>query len=146
MSDFKTIHIGKYIRSRVNESNLDSFRICRFMKCSEEELDEIYVSKNLDTEVLLKISKILEYDFFRLYSQHLILHAPQGNRDYSKLSNKKKSVLPQFRKNIYTTELIDFILELIENGEKTRAQVVEDYQIPKTTLFKWIGKKTKNLK
>ena len=52
----------------------------------------------------------------------------------------KKSALPQFRKNIYTKEIIDFILERIENGEMTKNQVIEQYGIPKTTLYKWIDK------
>lgn len=51
-----------------------------------------------------------------------------------------RSGLPTFRKNIYTKEVIDFILELIETGEKTKAQVIQEYNIPKSTLHKWIYK------
>lgn len=50
--------------------------------------------------------------------------------------------MPQFRKNIYTKEIIYFILEIIQTGEKTKKQVIEDYNIPKTTLYKWIEKYT----
>ncbi len=75
-SNFKNIHIGKFIQLRVNESNIDLPRICNFMKCTETEINEMYTQENLSTEVLLRWSKLLEYDFFRLYSQHLILYAP----------------------------------------------------------------------
>lgn len=56
--------------------------------------------------------------------------------------NKKneKTSLPRFRKNIYTKEVIDFILELVNVGEKTKRQIIEEYCIPKTTLYKWISK------
>jgi hypothetical protein len=50
-----------------------------------------------------------------------------------------KNKLPQFRKNIYTRELIDFILEKMEKGEMTKAEIIR-YKIPKTTLYKWISK------
>ena len=54
--------------------------------------------------------------------------------------NNKKITLPQFRKNIYTKEIIEFILGKIESGEMTKNQVMERYSIPKTTLYKWISK------
>ena len=99
---------------------------------------EMYKHKSLDTEILLKWSKLLEYDFFRIYTQHLILYAPPVKQEENE--NNKKSSLPQFRKNIYTKEIIDFILEQISNGKMTKNEVIERYRIPKTTLYKWISK------
>ena len=56
--------------------------------------------------------------------------------------NKKneKTSLPRFRKNIYTKEIIDFVLEQINTKEMTKTEVMERYGIPKTTLYKWISK------
>lgn len=135
---FKDIHIGALIAQKKTENEIETKRICNFLKCTEEEIAEMYQSKSLDAELILKWSKLLEYDFFRFYSQHLILYAPQSGEN--KTVKRSKSELPQFRKNIYTREVIDFILELIETGEKTRLQVIEEYRIPKTTLYKWIHK------
>ncbi|PRB02776.1 transposase [Chryseobacterium sp. MYb7] len=136
---FKDIHIGQLIEKGVVEDNIDIFRISNFLKCTEEEIKEMYQKKNLDTDILLKWCKLLEYDFFRLYSQHLILYAPPA----LKIKNKKKN-LPQFRKNIYTKEIVDFILEQIYKEEMTRQQVIERYGIPKTTLNKWLQKDIKD--
>ncbi|PRB05313.1 transposase [Chryseobacterium sp. MYb7] len=136
--NFKDIHIGILIAQRVTESGLNTMRICNFLKCSEKEILEMYQSKSLDTEMILKWSKLLEYDFFRLYTQHLILYAPQLAANRTVIA--AKPLLPVFRKNIYTKEVIDFILELIETGKKTKAQVIQEYNIPKTTLYKWIYK------
>ncbi|WPO92449.1 transposase [Chryseobacterium sp. HR92] len=97
----------------------------------------MYESESIDTLSLLKWSKLLEYDFFRIFTQHLILYAPPGNQD---MLFKKSNILPRFRKNIYTQEVISFMLELIEDKKKTKEQIINEYGIPKTTLYKWIEK------
>ncbi|MDM1042744.1 MULTISPECIES: transposase [Empedobacter] len=137
--NFKNIHIGQMIEKRVAESGIEISRICNFFKCSEEEIPEMYLQGNLPTDTLLKWSKLLEYDFFRIYSQHLILYAP-ASADKKTNRQNKKTTLPQFRKNIYTKEVIDFILQRISANEMTKNEVIEKYRIPKTTLYKWISK------
>ena len=139
-TDFKNIHVGKLVEKRVAECGIDTFRICRFLKCTEDELEIMYQQKDMPSDLMLNWSKLLEYDFFRVYSQHLILYSPPASTNQSKHADKKKTDLPQFRKNIYTKEIIDFIMELILTGEKTRYQVIEEYRIPKTTLYKWMSK------
>lgn len=134
--NFKEIHLGKLLRAKVEEENIDISRICHFFKISEKEIDEMYKSISLDINIVLKWSKLLKYDFFRLYSHHLLLYAPKGNK---KISSNKSS-LPSFRKNIYTREIIEFILGEIKNGGKTKKEIMTKYNIPKTTLFKWIQK------
>ncbi|WP_261510197.1 transposase [Chryseobacterium paludis] len=141
MHNFKNIHIGKTVETKVIERNIEISRLCNYFKCKENEIHVMFSSKSLDAEVLLKWSKLLDYDFFRFYSQHLILYAPQENASYNNQINKKSS-LPEFRKNIYTKEIIDSILEMIKKGKKSKAQVIEQYRIPKTTLYKWIEKYT----
>ena len=125
------------LKTAVTESGIEMSRICNFMKCTEEEINKMYLEENLPTDVLLKLSKLLEYDFFRLYSQHLILYAPPSAEKGLK---NEKTQLPQFRKNIYTKEVIDFVLEELNSGNKTKKQIIEEYRIPKTTLYKWISK------
>lgn len=144
--NFKHIHIGQIIEKAVTESGIELSRICNFLKCTEEDIKEMYESESLDTEILLKWSKLLEYDFFRLYTQHLVLYAPPSAADKNtkgllcSARNDNKTTLPQFRKNIYTKDVINFVLEQIKSGEMTRNEVIERYKIPKTTLYKWISK------
>ena len=139
-NNFKDIHIGNLIKKRTLELKIEMPRICNFLNTNENEINKMYLASNINTEILLKWSKLLEYDFFRIYSQHLILYSPPSkyNREDDKV--KKVSKLPEFRKSIYTVEIIYFILELIETGEKTKQEVIEEYRIPKTTLYKWISK------
>ncbi|REC49009.1 transposase [Chryseobacterium pennipullorum] len=141
--DFKNIHIGRCIRERMEELNVSIARTCKFLNATEPEVHKMFGKKSMDSELLLKWSKLLEYDFFRIYTQHLIIFAPQAGVQYNVADNSLKTILPQFRKNVYTKELIDFILELINTGQKTKLQVIEEYRIPKTTLYKWISKYNK---
>ena len=136
--NFKNIHIGQMIEKDVADSGTEMSRFCNFFNCTEDEVIEMYQQENLPTDILLKWSKLLEYDFFRIYSQHLILYAPTSAK--AENTKKQKPVLPRFRKNIYTKEIIDFVLEQINTKKMTKTEVMERYGIPKTTLYKWISK------
>ncbi|WP_294200520.1 transposase [Chryseobacterium sp. sg2396] len=139
MINLKEISIGELIKLKVEESGITMQRICKFLKCSEDEIWTMYNKKSIDCELLMRWSRLLKYDFFRLYSQHLILFSPaqknSGNKDKA-----SESRLPNFRKNIYTKEIIDFILDLILSGEKTNLEINRKYEIPTTTLYKWLSK------
>lgn len=137
---FKNIHIGALIQQKVSENGIGFSRICNFFRCTENEITGMFQQENMMTDVLLRWSKLLEYDFFRIYSQHLILFAPQKSAGLTVRIKERSKKLPQFRKNIYTKELIDFILEQVRSGEKTRPQIIKEYKIPKSTLYKWIDK------
>lgn len=136
---YKNIHIGKYIKEMVDHKNISIERICNFLAKDEEFVEKIYESKSIETDILLRWSKLLEYDFFRLYSSHLILYAPPAA--VNKTDTPKSDKTPQFRKNIYTQEIKNFILSRIESGEMTQAEVIKEYSIPKSTLHRWIQKK-----
>ena len=139
MDNFKNIHIGELIHQVVKERNVDDYRISKFFNCNEQEVKQMYLQKSIDTELLLSWGKLLKYDFFRIYSHHLALYSPPKRIDVS-----EKTTLPVFKKNIYTIELINFILEKIDNKSLTKKEVMEKYNIPKTTLYKWIRKYQNN--
>ncbi len=136
---FKNIHIGSLIKKLMIERNVSSDRACIFLNCTKSELLNMYDSESINTDVLLKLSKLLEYDFFRIFSHHLILYAPPSSQ-----TPEKETKLPKFRKNLYTQGIIDFILEQLRTGEKSKSDIIEEYRIPKTTLYKWITKHETN--
>ncbi|MGU3377053.1 transposase [Chryseobacterium sp. M5A1_1a] len=143
MINVKNIHIGKLIEERWKEMNISIERTSNFFGLDTIETLKMFNQSSMDCESLLKWCKLLEYDFFRLYSQHLILYSPPGSEEY-KGGVKTKTSLPQFRKNLYSKQIIDFVLELISTGNKTKYQVMEEYKIPKTTLYRWINKYGQN--
>jgi len=134
---YKEIHIGQFIKERVDEKEITMERICNFLHKDEDFIDSIYQSKSVDTDLLLRWSKLLEYDFFRLYSSHLILYAPPSA--VNKNPNKSEKI-PYFRKNIYTQEIKEFIIKRILSGEMTQSEVIREYSIPKSTLHRWLQK------
>ena len=69
----------------------------------------------------------------------MILYAPSASSIKSKNFSEKNTELA-FRKNIYTKEIKDYIIELVLKKEKTRTEIVEKYHIPKNTLFRWLKK------
>ena len=138
LMEFKDIHMGIMIKTRVVEESIEIDRICNFLKCTEDQVNEMYKAQSLDTHILLRWSKLLEYDFFRIYSQHLILYAPQAGHHQEEPG--KNSALPKFRKHLYTKEIIDFILGEIHSGAMTKKRVTEVYKIPRSTLHKWLNK------
>lgn len=97
MENLKDIHVGDLLHKRVKEAAVETSRICKFLQKTEKEITEMYSQKSVGADVLLKWCKLLEYDFFRLYSNHLILYAPASSSN----KKEKQSQLPQFRK-IYT--------------------------------------------
>lgn len=139
--DIKNIHIGAFIQKLYEEQNISMLRVCAFMECDESDVWKMFEDESMDTNRLLRWSKLLGYDFFRLYSQHLILFSPKSSTtSIRKRSNLSKSGLPQFKKSVYTKEIIDYLLGLIYSKEKTAAQVIKEYNIPKTTLYRWMQK------
>jgi hypothetical protein len=134
---YKEIHIGKFIKERVDENEITIERICKFLGKDEGTIEMMYVSRSMDTDLLLRWSKLLEYDFFRLYSSHLILYAPPSAINKNQQKSEKT---PYFRKNIYTQEIKDFIMKRILSGEMTQSEVIKEYSIPKSTLHRWLQK------
>jgi transcriptional regulator with PAS, ATPase and Fis domain len=137
---FKDIHIGSLIQQLVQEQEVEPERIVNFLKVTDDEIELMYELKSMDTEMLLRWSKLLEYDFFRIYSQHLVWYAPAYTQKKKPSKKAQESKLPQFRKNIYTAELIKFIVELVQSGKKQKSEIIKEYRIPKNTLYKWLKK------
>lgn len=137
--NFKHIHIGKLIEQRMQEYEITLKRAASFLKVSEEDIEQMYEKQSLESDTLLRWSKLLKYDFFRIYTQHLILYAPQ-EMGSPKRKNNLSTKLPVFKKNIYTQEVISYLMGLIERGEKTYKQVQDEYNIPSTTIMRWYDK------
>lgn len=146
LTNFKQIHIGKFIRQRMLECGISVERAAKFLKVSEEEVENVQKKISLDSQLLLCWSKLLEYDFFRIYSQHLILYAPQDtNKALRDRKKAKHTELPVFKKNIYTHEVIMYLIELVESGRKSTRDIQSKYNIPTTTILRWINKYGRNI-
>lgn len=135
--NIKNIHIGELIQKRADEMQISIRRISEFMGCDEEEINKMYQCHGMEVSVLLRWSMLLKYDFFRIYTGHLILYAPSSKTSKRTINKQTQQI---FRKNIYTHEVKNFIMEKIFTNQMTVQEVIHRYRIPKTTLYKWLKK------
>lgn len=62
------IHIGKLIRSYLKQHGQSVSFLARELGCKREQCYRIFAKKSIDTDLLLRISKILQHDFFTYYT------------------------------------------------------------------------------
>lgn len=137
LTNFKNINIGELIQHLMDERDISIERASNFIKVSDEDIQQMLESKSIDSDHILSWSKLLRYDLFRIYTQHLILYAPQ---DINKINRETETQLPIFKKNIYTKELIMYLIGLIQSGKKDYKQIQKEYNIPSTTVLRWVNK------
>jgi len=65
------IHIGNCIRKKLEEEGKTSVWLARELGCHRTNIYKIYDKMTIDTGVLLHISRILDFDFFSLYSKDI---------------------------------------------------------------------------
>ena len=145
--DYKKIHIGKHIKYVAEFKNLSISRACVFLKCSHQDILEMYTKESIECNLLVKWCKLLDYNFFMFYHSHLQLYKPSAA--IAKLSSIEKQQ-PEirnyiFKKNLYMPEIIDWIIEKFNSNELTIKEIIEDYNIPRTTIYRWIKKANQNI-
>lgn len=65
------MHIGSLIKQKVREQKKTSVWLAQSLSCSRTNVYKLYDKKSVDTDVLIRISKILDFDFFSLYSTEM---------------------------------------------------------------------------
>lgn len=71
MDKTKRIHIGQSIKTQLEEQGQTTVWLARQLGCHRTNLYKIYEKQTIDTGILLHISKIMNYDFFKLYSAEI---------------------------------------------------------------------------
>ncbi len=65
------MHIGKLIKQKVEERHKTVVWLARELSCHRSNVYKIYEKSSIDTDVLLRLSRILDYDFFSLYTEEV---------------------------------------------------------------------------
>lgn len=60
-------NIGAEIKKVVDQRGMIAAEFARRINTSSQNANDIFTRKSIDTELLAKISTVLEYDFFELY-------------------------------------------------------------------------------
>jgi len=65
------IHIGNLIREKLHEQGRTAVWLARQLGCDRTKVHRIFNSKDLYSDIIFNISKILDYDFFLCLSESL---------------------------------------------------------------------------
>lgn len=65
------MHIGQLIRQQVEKQGVTVSWLARQLPCSRTNVYKIFDRATIDTSVLVRISIILKYDFFKHYSESI---------------------------------------------------------------------------
>ena len=135
----KDIHIGKHIKKVVEIRGLPVSKACLMFKLSQSQILDMYASKTLDSGILLQWCKLLDYNFFMIYNSHLQLYKPLAAS--TRLPKQKMNDSDEkyvFRKNLYSPYVINWLLDKIDKKQLTPSDIITKYNIPRTTLYRWI--------
>lgn len=64
MIEIKDIHIGKRIKAKLKEQGRTTVWLAAQIPCSPNHLYKVYAKPYINTDLLKRISKILDYNFF----------------------------------------------------------------------------------
>lgn len=64
----ETLHIGNEIRNELLRQGRSVAWLARKLGCKREQCYRIFAKKSIDTDLLLRISKILQHNFFTYYT------------------------------------------------------------------------------
>lgn len=70
-SNMEGIHIGNRIREKLDEQGRSVKWFSDRLGCCRDNIYKIFQRKYIDTGLLLKISRVLDYDFFAEYSEYM---------------------------------------------------------------------------
>jgi transposase-like protein len=57
---------------------------------------------------------------------------------------KVNKTVGEFRKNVYSKEIRDFVIAQIKTGIITKHEAIAKYNLPKTTVYNWMRKYSPN--
>lgn len=69
MSRVKNIHIGKCIKAKLKEQGRTTVWLASQIPCTPNHLYKVYANPHINTDLLIRISNILEYNFFEEFIQ-----------------------------------------------------------------------------
>ena len=67
----KELHIGKLIQNKLKDEGRTTSWFARKMRCTPSSIHKICQKPHIHSELLLRISLVLDYDFFVHYSDYI---------------------------------------------------------------------------
>ena len=96
------IHIGKQIQRKCVERKIGTTEFAKNINTTKQNVYAIFKRESIDTSLLLKISKVLRYDFFKVYNDQLNID------ELASLTSEQKIII-QDKEIIYLKQLVEVL-------------------------------------
>jgi len=113
------VHIGQEIKKVYDSSGLKLKEFALRMKYGPKNIYSIFERETVDTEILLRASLILKYDFFELYQKDLPF-VSEPVQDYRRISEENRLLKEQLT---LTERLMETKDKLLTEYHKHQAKV-----------------------
>ena len=70
MDTVKDVHIGRLIRAKMKEQGRTNVWLASQIPCTPNHLYKVYAKHSINTDLLKRISQILNYNFFEDFIQN----------------------------------------------------------------------------
>lgn len=121
------IHIGQKIKARAGELRIGPTELGKLINTSKQNIYGIFKRKSIDTELLYKISQVLNYDFFQLYSPI-----------ETELLTTAKAILLKGKKSLPIKTIIK-LLKALEDCKKENEKLKKDFAVKEVGYLKKIN-------
>jgi hypothetical protein len=86
-----SIHIGEKIKKRAKEIRMGPTELSRLINTSKQNIYGIFKRKSIDSDLLYKICKVLQHDFFQYYDTEKFIGANEEIGKYITSGKKQES-------------------------------------------------------
>ena len=108
-------HIGQIIEKELHRQERSVTWFARRLYCDRTNVYNIFRRQSLDTELLLRISIILEYNFFQIYSDIYKEASKVNTITYELMTDIGMRIPRIYIKNGKIIDIINYLGEIYEN-------------------------------
>lgn len=112
-----SLHIGKLIAQIIKEKGVKLTVLAEQIHTSKQNLNHIFKRESIDTNILLKLSNALEYNFFVHYCEGNLL-SPVAKQEIAYLKQELKKVAVKFEEANKEIGYLKKINGLLEKRKK----------------------------
>ena len=122
-----SIHIGQIIKERVTEKRLSQEALGKMINTTKQNVGNIYKRRSIDTQLLLKLCVVLEYNFFEVYYSEEPLKTMR-QKEIEAFNNEIKALQNTIRQR---DEKIRDLEEIMSSNKKGITLLEEEKELDK---------------
>ena len=109
-----SINIGEIIKAKTLEKNLSQEKLGRLINKTKQNVNDIFKRKSIDTDLLLKLCEVLQYNFF----EHYYDEEPLKSMRNEVFDNFKKLIDGLTKNNLQKEDTIITLNKVISANEQ----------------------------